>query len=205
MYLCSLPVLYIAPLLKVARSRMYIYTRSSARARHLTFTPPTARRFPVVVLSARRPRRVVRGVRRAFLCLSRVGEGWGRGRVIWVVCVLVWGIGLRRLGSGCGRRLVTGSCVIRETTQTGCARSRPRVYLSTLVTTSADSARCTTTGTQRFTPGRAEEPPHGQPGPSRWGQASDGCGAERRRGQGAIVSGRVVRSGGRGQQVDDHV
>ena len=57
-------------------------------------------------------------------------EGWGRGRIIWVVCVLVWGIGLRRLGSGCGRRLVTGSCVIRETTQTGCPRSRPRVSLS---------------------------------------------------------------------------
>ena len=27
---------------------------------------------------------------------------------------------LRRLGCGCGRRLVTGSCVIREMTQTGC-------------------------------------------------------------------------------------
>ena len=26
------------------------------------------------------------------------------------------GIGLRRLGCGCGRRLVTGSCVFRETT-----------------------------------------------------------------------------------------
>ena len=37
--------------------------------------------------------------------------GWGVGRVIWVVCGLVWGIGLRRLGCGCGRRLVTGSCV----------------------------------------------------------------------------------------------
>ena len=41
-----------------------------------------------------------------------------------------WGIGLRRLGCGCGRRLVTGSCVIRETTQTGCPWSRPRVSLS---------------------------------------------------------------------------
>jgi hypothetical protein len=30
-----------------------------------------------------------------------VGEGWGVRRVIWVVCGLVWGIGLRRLG--CGR------------------------------------------------------------------------------------------------------
>ena len=29
----------------------------------------------------------------------------------WVVCGLVWGIGLRRLGCGCARRLVTGSCV----------------------------------------------------------------------------------------------
>ena len=35
-----------------------------------------------------------------------------------------------RLGCGCGRRLVTGSCVIRETTQTGCPWSRPRVSLS---------------------------------------------------------------------------
>ena len=43
---------------------------------------------------------------------------------------MVWGIGLRRLGSGCGRRLGTGSCVIRETTQTGCPWSRPRVSLS---------------------------------------------------------------------------
>ena len=44
--------------------------------------------------------------------------------------MIVWGIGLRRLGSGCGRHLVTGSCVIRETTQTGCPWSRPRVSLS---------------------------------------------------------------------------
>ena len=43
---------------------------------------------------------------------------------------LVWGIGLRRLGCGCGRRLVTGSCVNRETTQTGCPWSWPRVSLS---------------------------------------------------------------------------
>eukprot|EP00964_Phaeocystis_antarctica_P020930 scaffold11583_cov54-Phaeocystis_antarctica.AAC.2 len=35
-----------------------------------------------------------------------------------------------RLGCGCGRRLVTGSCVNRETTQTGCPWSRPRVSLS---------------------------------------------------------------------------
>ena len=47
-----------------------------------------------------------------------------------MVCGLVWGIGLRRLGCGCGRRLVTGSCVICETTPTGCPRSRPRVSLS---------------------------------------------------------------------------
>ena len=32
-----------------------------------------------------------------------------RGRVAWVVGGLVWGIGLRRLGCVCGRRLVTGS------------------------------------------------------------------------------------------------
>ena len=43
---------------------------------------------------------------------------------------MVWGIGLRRLGCGCGRRLVTGSCVICETTPTGRPRSRPRVSLS---------------------------------------------------------------------------
>ena len=57
-------------------------------------------------------------------------EGGGRGRVASVVCGLVWGIGLRRLGCGCGRRSVMGSCVIRETTQTGCPWSRPRVSLS---------------------------------------------------------------------------
>eukprot|EP00964_Phaeocystis_antarctica_P074703 scaffold45999_cov63-Phaeocystis_antarctica.AAC.1 len=49
--------------------------------------------------------------------------------------VLVWGIGLRRLGCGPGggaRRLVmvTLVCVIRETTQTGCPWSRPRVSLT---------------------------------------------------------------------------
>ena len=46
---------------------------------------------------------------------------------------LVWGIGLRRLGCGCGRRLVTVVVfVIRETTPTGCPRSRRAfsVYLS---------------------------------------------------------------------------
>ena len=58
------------------------------------------------------------------------GEEGGRGRVTWMVCGLVWRIGLRRLGCGCGRRLVTGSCVIRETTQTGCPWSWPRVSLS---------------------------------------------------------------------------
>ena len=47
-----------------------------------------------------------------------------------MVCGLVWGIGLRRLGCGGGRRLVTGSCVLRETTQTGCPWSRPRVSRS---------------------------------------------------------------------------
>ena len=42
------------------------------------------------------------------------------GRVTWVgVCGSVWGIGLRRLGCGCGRRFVTGSCVIRETNPKG--------------------------------------------------------------------------------------
>ena len=47
-------------------------------------------------------------------------------RRAWVVDV----INLRRLGCGCGRRLVTGSRVIRETTQTGRPWSRPRVSLS---------------------------------------------------------------------------
>jgi len=37
-----------------------------------------------------------------------------------VFILTVWGIGLRLLGCGCGRRLVTGFCVIRETTPTGC-------------------------------------------------------------------------------------
>ena len=48
-----------------------------------------------------------------------------------MVYALVWGIGWRRLGCGCGRRLVTGSCVIyiRETTQTGRPWSWPRVSL----------------------------------------------------------------------------
>ena len=49
-----------------------------------------------------------------------------------MVCALVWGIGLRRLGCGCGRRLVTGSYVIRETTETGCPWSRPRVSMRSL-------------------------------------------------------------------------
>ena len=53
---------------------------------------------------------------------------------------MVWGIGLRRLGSGCGRRLVTGSCVIRETTQTGCRRSRPRVSLSIYLSTNLQNS-----------------------------------------------------------------
>ena len=48
-----------------------------------------------------------------------------------MLCGLVWGIGLRRLGCGCGRRLGTGSCVIRETTQTGCPWSgHAFLYLS---------------------------------------------------------------------------
>ena len=39
------------------------------------------------------------------------------GRVAWVVSGLVWGIGLRRLGCVCGRRLGTGSRVsVRQTT-----------------------------------------------------------------------------------------
>ena len=37
------------------------------------------------------------------------------GRVTWVACGLVWGIGLRRLGCGCGRRLVTGNLRARVT------------------------------------------------------------------------------------------
>ena len=50
-----------------------------------------------------------------------------------MVCGLVWGIGLRRLGCGCGRRLVTGSCVIRETTPDGlsvASAARFSIYLS---------------------------------------------------------------------------
>ena len=43
-----------------------------------------------------------------------------------------WVIDLRRLGCGCGRRLVTDSCVIRESTQTGSPCSRPRVSLSSI-------------------------------------------------------------------------
>ena len=54
----------------------------------------------------------------------------GVGRLTWVACALVWGIGLRRLGCGCGRRLVTGSCVYLRDDPTGCPRSRPRVSLS---------------------------------------------------------------------------
>ena len=57
------------------------------------------------------------------------GGGEGEGNLDGVYG-LVWGIGLRRLGCGCGRRLVTGSCVFRETTQTGCPWSWPRVSLS---------------------------------------------------------------------------
>ena len=45
------------------------------------------------------------------------GRGGGRGRVACVVCGLVWGIGLRRLGCVCGRRLGTGKRVsVRQTT-----------------------------------------------------------------------------------------
>ena len=50
--------------------------------------------------------------------------GWGGGTgeegeatVVSVECGLVWGIGLRRLGCVCGRRLGTGSYVsVRQTT-----------------------------------------------------------------------------------------
>ena len=47
-------------------------------------------------------------------------------RRAWVVDV----INLRRLGCGCGRRLVTGSRVIHETTQTDFPWSRQRISLS---------------------------------------------------------------------------
>eukprot|EP00964_Phaeocystis_antarctica_P091566 scaffold58753_cov51-Phaeocystis_antarctica.AAC.1 len=47
-------------------------------------------------------------------------RGRGAARRAWV-------IDLRRLGCGCGRRLVTASCVIREAIQTSCLRSGLRV------------------------------------------------------------------------------
>eukprot|EP00964_Phaeocystis_antarctica_P114699 scaffold78641_cov74-Phaeocystis_antarctica.AAC.7 len=62
--------------------------------------------------------------------MDAVGGAASTKQMTWMVCGLVWGIGLRRLGCGCGRRLVTGSCVIRETTQTGCPWSRPRMTLA---------------------------------------------------------------------------
>ena len=48
---------------------------------------------------------------REYLRSPQKAGGMAHGRVTWVACGLVWGIGLRRLGCGCGRRLVTGSCV----------------------------------------------------------------------------------------------
>ena len=56
--------------------------------------------------------------RMCFLGLSQARTlGTGVGRVAWVVGGLVWGIGWRRLGCVCGRRLGTGSCVsVRQTT-----------------------------------------------------------------------------------------
>ena len=62
-----------------------------------------------------------------------VGEGVGVGRVTWVACGLVWGIGLRRLGCGCGRRLVTGSCVYLRDDPDGSSAvlaARFSIYLS---------------------------------------------------------------------------
>ena len=50
--------------------------------------------------------------------------------VAWVVCGLVWGIGLRRLGCVCGRRLGTGSCVCPPDDHYGRPRLRPCVSLS---------------------------------------------------------------------------
>jgi hypothetical protein len=63
-----------------------------------------------------------------------VEEGVGLGRrLTWVVCGLVWGIGLRRLGCGCGRRLVTGSCVYLRDDPDGLSAvqaARFSIYLS---------------------------------------------------------------------------
>ena len=50
-------------------------------------------------------------------CFNALTAQDGRRSVTGVVCALVWGIGLRRLGCVCGRRSGTGSCVsIRQTT-----------------------------------------------------------------------------------------
>ena len=53
-----------------------------------------------------------------------------------MVCGLVWGIGLGRLGCVCGRRLGTGSCVSVRQTTTMVVRGfsgRARAFLSTLL------------------------------------------------------------------------
>ena len=62
-----------------------------------------------------------------------MGDGVGLGSVTWVACGLVWGIGLRRLGCGCGRRLVTGSCVYLRDDPDGSSAvlaARFSIYLS---------------------------------------------------------------------------
>ena len=75
----------------------------------------------------------------------------GGGLIGGVTARRAWVIDLRRLGCGCGRRLVTGSCVIRETIQTGCPWSRPRVsiYLSIIALRSAASDLTSPPGLKR--------------------------------------------------------
>merc|ERR1712194_789353 len=53
----------------------------------------------------------------------------GRGRLTGVVCALVWGIGLRRLGCVCGRRSGTGSSVSIRQTTTVVVRGLGRAFL----------------------------------------------------------------------------
>ena len=70
----------------------------------------------------------------ASTCSSAPRAGTSRARAARCHCTAqarrAWVIDLRRLGCGCGRRLVTGSRVIHETTQTDFPWSRQRIALS---------------------------------------------------------------------------
>ena len=73
-----------------------------------------------------------------------VGDGVGLGSVTWVACGLVLGIGLRRLGCGCGRRLVTGSCVYLRDDPDGSSAvlaARFSIYLSIYLVLRASDER----------------------------------------------------------------